>query len=59
MDWDSSGRWPKSLGPCNRVEDPEEAPGSWLWMGTAPAYVAIWGVNQWMEDLSLCLYLSL
>ena len=57
--WESSGRWPKSLGPCTRVGDLEEAPGSWLWIGAAPAIAAIWEVNQRTEDLSFCLSLSL
>nr|XP_051708725.1 cyclin-dependent kinase 14 isoform X2 [Oryctolagus cuniculus] len=57
--WESSGRWPKCLGPCTRMGDPEEAPGSWLWISTAPAIAAIWGVIQRMEDLSLSLSLSL
>lgn len=26
---------------------------------TAPAFAAIWGVNHWVEDLSLCLSPSL
>nr|XP_051697078.1 uncharacterized protein LOC127489556 [Oryctolagus cuniculus] len=33
--WSSSRRWAKSLGPCTRMEDPEEAPGSWLWIGSS------------------------
>nr|XP_051685509.1 UPF0488 protein C8orf33 homolog isoform X4 [Oryctolagus cuniculus] len=61
MAWESSRRWPKSFSPCTHVGD-TEAPGSWLRIGTAPAIAAIaaiWGVNQQMEDFSLCLYLSL
>lgn len=30
-------------------------PSSWLWPGPAPDIVATLGVNQWKEDLSLCL----
>ena len=57
--WEGSGGWPKSLGPCTHVGDWEEAPGSWLWSGVAPAIAAIWAVNQGMEDsASLCLCLS-
>ena len=59
MAWESSGNWPKSLGPCTHMGDLEEALGSWLWIGSAPAIATIWGVNQWMEDLSLSLSLSL
>ncbi|XP_069903452.1 NAD kinase isoform X2 [Oryctolagus cuniculus] len=35
-------------------------PGSWLWIGPAPAIVAIYGVNQRMDDpcLFLCLTTS-
>uniref|UniRef100_G1T2N0 PWWP domain-containing protein n=1 Tax=Oryctolagus cuniculus TaxID=9986 RepID=G1T2N0_RABIT len=48
------------LGCCTHVGDPEEAPGSWLWITPALALDAIWGVNQWMEDfLSLSFSLSL
>lgn len=36
----------QGLGPCTHVEDLEEA------HGTALAVVAIWAVNQWVEDLS-------
>ena len=46
------------LGPC--VGDLEEAPGSWLRIGTALAVVANWGVNHRMEDLSASpLYVTL
>ena len=41
------------LGPLHHVGDLEEAPGSWLRIGAAPAIVAIWGVNQQMEDFCL------
>ena len=62
MAWESSRGWSKSLGPCTHVGDQEEAPGSWLQIGSAPAIAAVWGVNQQMEDLSvstsLHLYLS-
>ena len=47
------------LGPCTRMGDQEEAPGSWLQISITLAVVAIWGVNQWKEDLYLCLSLSL
>nr|XP_051693895.1 NAD kinase isoform X1 [Oryctolagus cuniculus] len=33
-------------------------PGSWLWIGPAPAIVAIYGVNQRMDDPCLFLYLT-
>ena len=48
--WESSGRWPKSLGPCACVGDLEEAPGSWLQICPALAIAAIWGVNHQMDD---------
>ena len=55
MTWESSRRWPKCLGPCTHVGELEEAPDSWLRIGAAPAIVANWGVNHYMEDLSLSL----
>ena len=33
--------------------DPQKVPGSWLQIGSALAIAAIWGANQWMEDLSV------
>ncbi|XP_069905177.1 ubiquitin carboxyl-terminal hydrolase 12 isoform X3 [Oryctolagus cuniculus] len=59
MAWEGSGGWPRSLSPCTHVEDPEEAPGFWLQISTAPAIAANWGVNHWMEDLRLSASLSL
>ena len=46
------------LGPCTRMGDQEEASGSWLQISTALAVAVIWGVNQWKEDLSLSLSLT-
>ena len=40
------------------VGDPEEAPGYWLQIVLAVIVATIWGVNQQMEDLSLCFLLS-
>lgn len=34
-------------------------PGSLLWLGPAPAIVAMWDMNQYMEDLLLYAFLSL
>ena len=48
----SQGR-PKALGPCTRMGDLEEAPGSWLQISSALAIVAIWGVNKRMEYLCM------
>ena len=53
------GGLPRALGPCTCLGDPEEALGYWFWIGAAPAIVATWGVNQWTEDLLLCLSSSL
>ena len=47
------------LGPLIHVVDPEEAPGSWLWISSAPAVVALWGVTHWIKDLSVSLSPSL
>ena len=38
--------------------DQEEAPGSWLRIGVAPAVAAIWGVSQLKEGLSHSVSLS-
>ena len=51
--WESSRGWPKALGTCTRVGDPQEAPG----FGSAqyrPGALT-WGVNHRTEDLPLCL----
>ena len=53
--WKSNGGWPQTLEPWTHMGDPEEASGSWFWVGPGLAIVATWGVNQWTEDLSLCL----
>ena len=49
--WESSRGRPKALGSCTHAGHLEEVPGSWLWIGTAPAIVITWVVNHWMEDL--------
>lgn len=36
-----------------RMEDPDGVPGYWLQSGTAMASVAIWGVNERIETISL------
>ena len=36
----------QSLGILHHVGDLEEAPGSWLWISSAPAMAATWEVNQ-------------
>ena len=46
------------LGPGTHMGSLEETPVSWLQIGPAQAIVAIWGVNQWMEDLFFCLCVS-
>lgn len=57
--WESSRKRLKCLGPCTLMGGPEEALSPWLWPGLAAAIVAIWGLNGWMEDLVLSLFLSL
>ena len=52
-----SRRWLKPLGLCTHVRDPEEAAGYWFRIGPAQAIMAIWGVNQWMENLSISPFL--
>ena len=62
MAWESSRGRPKTLGLCTHVGDPEEAPGSWLWIGTALAIAVAWRVNHQMEgffSLLLSVYLTL
>lgn len=39
------------LHPCGNPE----IPGSWLWTGPAPVIVALWEVNQGLDDFSLSL----
>ena len=48
-----------ALGPCTHTGDPEEAPGSWLRIGSALAIAATWGVNQQMDELSVSAPLSI
>ena len=57
--WENNRGWTKALGPYTYVGDLEEVPGSWLHIGSAPAVVLTWGVNQQMEDLYFCLYFFL
>ena len=59
MAWERSQGWARALGPCTRVGDLEEAPGSWVWVGSSPTIAAAWGVNHRMEELPLCLSSSL
>ena len=54
---ESSRGWPRALGPCTRMGYPEEAPGSWLQIGSALASAVISGVNQG-EEIFLSLLLS-
>ena len=50
---------PKALGPCTHVGDLEEAPGSWIRIGSAPVVAAIWQVTQWKGAIPLSLLLSM
>lgn len=54
MAWGSSREWLKFLEPFNHVQNPKKANGSSLWTSSDLAMADIWGVNQWMEYLSLC-----
>ena len=54
LNLDKQGQMTQSLGtlrPCGDLE----ACGFWLWIGSALTFVAILGMNQQMEDLSLYL----
>lgn len=48
--WKISRGNPKCLGLCTHVEDSEETPGSWFWMGPVVAVAAISEMNQWREQ---------
>lgn len=50
---ESSRGWSMTLGPCTHVGDPKEVSGSQLQISPTLAMVAIWELNQQMEDLSL------
>lgn len=52
MAWENIGGKPKYLGPCT-YGDPGEVPGSYLQTGPALAIEDIWGVDQWIESLSV------
>lgn len=57
--WKNIREWLGCLGPYSHVGNSEEAPGSWLQAGPAPAFEEICGVNQEMAALSLSLSLIL
>ena len=59
MAWEGSLGQPKALEPYSSVAELEEALGTWLQTGEAPAIAADWGVSQQMIDLPLCLSSSL
>lgn len=59
MQLGDNGQWPKSLSPYNHVGNLDRVPGPWLKHGPALAFVVIWGVNQYMEDLSVSLFVIL
>lgn len=42
----------QALGTASRLRHTNEALGPWPWLGPELAVVAIWAVNQWVEDLS-------
>lgn len=44
---DNSGPWVLAI----HVGDLDWGPASWLWLGSAPAFVGIWRVKQQREDL--------
>ena len=55
--WENREERLKALDPCTHVGDLEEAPSSWLQLSSAPAIAATGGVNQWVEDLCVCVCL--
>lgn len=44
---------PSAWGPITHMWNMEEAPGPWLQFGSVPDFVAIWRVNQQIQDLSV------
>lgn len=54
---EGKGGWHKCLVPWIHILDPGGIPDSWLRPVTAPA-VAIWQVWQWLDGISLVLFLS-
>ena len=57
--WESSKGRPKVMEPCTHVGDPEEAPGSWLRIGSAIAIAAIAELtSRWKIFVSPSLYRS-
>lgn len=59
MTLESSEGWFRAVGTSTYVDDPAEAPGSWVETGSALTIVTIWGVNKQIEALSLCLSFSI
>lgn len=45
--------------PATHPGDLEEAPGYCLWPDLTQAIAVIWRVNQWIEDLTVCLYVCI
>ena len=54
---EKQSRTAQSLGILHLCGRPRGS--TWLWIGSAPAAAAAWGVNHGMEDLPLCLSSSL
>lgn len=52
-------RMAQSLRPGAHKRGPKEAPSCWLQTSLAPANTDTWGVDQQMEDISLCIFFSL
>lgn len=50
-DLDKAVNVPSVWTPATHVGGLEEAPNSWLWLGSALTVLAIGGVTQLMEDL--------
>lgn len=53
MGWETVEDATSPWAPVLAWETWRKLPGSWLQRGSATAIAAIWGRNQWMEDLFL------
>lgn len=49
---------PSAWASAIHVGNPDETVGSWLGSGPESAIPVIWGVNQWIQDLSPSLSFS-
>lgn len=53
MQLGGSGWWPNHRVLAIPVRNPDGVSDSLVWPGPALAIVAMWGINQWMEDFAV------